>query len=86
MVAIDITNYKYGKLTALNKDLKKSGYWVFKCDCGKIKSMCKGEVLRGHRKSCGCFHYRDIKGQRFSRLVVIEKESLNPIGSPYDNQ
>lgn len=54
---IDITNGKFGRLTAIEcvgKD--KSGYalWKCKCDCGSLV-VVKGKSLRnGNTKSCGC--------------------------------
>jgi hypothetical protein len=37
--AIDITNQKFGKLTAIKRAESKSGktYWLCKCDCGNEK-------------------------------------------------
>jgi hypothetical protein len=60
MRSINITNKKYNKLTAirLHQSLKITNksrqYWLFKCDCGKEKIICKDLVKRGQIKSCGC--------------------------------
>lgn len=56
----DITGKRFGKLIALKKDVsykkgnQKRCYWIFKCDCGKEKSICKYSVVSGKTKSCGC--------------------------------
>lgn len=56
MKAIDITNKKYGTLTAISysyKDKKGNHIWIFKCDCGKLKKMRKCRVMVGDAKTCG---------------------------------
>lgn len=57
---IDITGIKFNKLKAIkrveysdNKEYRQN-FWLFKCDCGTIKSICKHLVVRGSTKSCGC--------------------------------
>lgn len=54
---IDLTGKKFGYWTVIKRDFKnrKNGvYWICKCDCGTIKSVC-GEMLRnGASSSCGC--------------------------------
>lgn len=66
---IDITNQKFGMLTAIRwvrnekGKRKKTGefcyfnYWEFKCDCGNIKVLRKSRVkpiCKSSIKSCGC--------------------------------
>lgn len=57
---IDITNKRFGKLTAIKKDnsrisgSQKRCFWIFKCDCGKEKSILKYSVVIGNTQSCGC--------------------------------
>ena len=29
--------------------------WICKCDCGKIKSILRNNLVKGKSKSCGCF-------------------------------
>lgn len=54
---LDITNEKYGKLTAIKIDhIGESGkrYWLCECDCGNT-IIAKVDSLRsGNTKSCGC--------------------------------
>lgn len=47
---------KINFLTAIKYDTIKNRrhYWIFKCDCGKNKSMRLDRVLNGESKSCGC--------------------------------
>ena len=53
---IDMTGEKYGRLTALHKDTPhgKRTFWVFKCDCGTVKSIDAAHVRYGRVNSCGC--------------------------------
>lgn len=75
---IDLTNKKFGKLTAISIDHKhkKDYYWKCICDCGK-EVIVSGIALRsGHTKSCGCLHkkalLKDLTNHRFGNLVVKE--------------
>lgn len=52
----DISNKKFGKLTAISFS-HKVGYihfWNFICDCGKKHITSKISVMAGKAKSCGC--------------------------------
>ena len=55
---IDLTNQKFGKLTALypiySGDKNKHTKWVCKCDCGNIVSIDMGNLRSGKSQSCGC--------------------------------
>ena len=73
----DITGQKYGKLTAIkpddefnntHKDKKKK--WICKCDCGKIVSVGKTNLMSGNTLSCGCS--RVSKGELRIEQVLIE--------------
>lgn len=54
----DITNQKFGKLTAKypTGEVNKSGqrYWYCDCDCGGHKVVVASELLAGRCNSCGC--------------------------------
>lgn len=56
--AIDLTGYKFGKLTAIEYrgDKTPSGerMWVCKCDCGNIKIVQRKHLRSGYTTSCGC--------------------------------
>jgi hypothetical protein len=47
----DITNQKFGRLTAIRKEGAK---WFFRCDCGTEKLIDKTNVIKGNTASCGC--------------------------------
>jgi len=80
---IDITGNKYNKLLVLGLDHRDKGrrsYWKCLCECGNETIVEGNNLKRGTTKSCGCFntqrrsevHKKDLKGQSFSRLVVLE--------------
>lgn len=53
----NIAGQKFGRLTAIKRDFdyqKSVVRWIFRCDCGVIKSIGKGEVVTGRQISCGC--------------------------------
>lgn len=51
---------RFGKLTAV---LPQSDvYWIFSCDCGRLKSMPVSSVTSGHTKNCGCSHREIVDG------------------------
>ena len=52
---IDITNQKFGKLTALEKIRKKyHTFWICKCDCGNTSIVCGTKLRKGLTRTCGC--------------------------------
>lgn len=86
--AIDLTGQRFGRLIVLERDQNKKGksgsvYWICQCDCGNIKSI-DGASLRktNGTRSCGCLgrersskiHLIDLTGQRFGRLIVLERD------------
>lgn len=78
MKRIDLTNQKFGKLTAIEiaepfikPSGKKVSAWWCECECGN-RVRVRSEYLRsGHTTSCGCACGRiDITGKQFGRLTV----------------
>ena len=90
--AKDMSNQKVGRLTVIERagsNKRGDALWLCKCDCGN-SHIAKGSDLRnGNTKSCGCLHreiaselnHKDIKGQKFNRLIAIEQEEKNEHGS-----
>lgn len=83
---IDLTNRKFGRLLVLGPQIRRRKliHWLCRCDCGVEKWIC-GQTLRiGSTKSCGCFQreligkrsLKDISGQRFGRLVVLNQHKI----------
>lgn len=74
--AIDITNKKFGKLTALEPTAKRASnlgiIWHCKCDCGNTIDVSINSLKRGHTTSCGC-----NKRSRSEKYIEKILESLN---------
>lgn len=69
---VDITERKFGRLTALHidgKNHRRKIMWKCLCDCGNIKTIT-GEYLRsGRTRSCGCL-------QKETKLKNINKRNV----------
>ena len=80
MKLIDETGNRYGTLTvqSLTKDKNNRTAWLCKCDCGNEKIVRGPDLRKGRITSCGqncpCknYHFKDLTGQRFGRLIAIE--------------
>lgn len=63
----------------------KGKYYLCQCDCGNQKIIDKKGLVSGRVQSCGCLRAKrvskavtiDLTGQRFGRLVVLEKVNYN---------
>ena len=78
---IDITNQKFGKITALyDTGIRKNrqALWHCKCDCGNECDILGSSLRSGHTTSCGCkgcqSKAEDLIGQKFNQLTVLERE------------
>ncbi len=75
----DITNQKFGRLTAkevVRTVLGKGNMWRCECECGGEKEVPAAYLLNGYTRSCGCMNAErqarlDITGQRWGRLVAV---------------
>lgn len=80
MKRIDLTNQRFGSLTAIEiappfiqPSGKKVSAWKCQCDCGNTVNVRTDNLRNGHTTSCGCACGRvDITGKVFGRLTVIE--------------
>ena len=77
---INLTNQRFGKLTALeptNMRQHKSVVWKCQCDCGNIHYVATSRLREGSIQSCGCARKGhgiiDLTGQIFGKLVAICK-------------
>lgn len=84
---IDITNKKFNRLVAIKFDYSTKGtkgttkhFWLFRCDCGNIKSINKNSVTKGVIQGCGCgrFVNRTKEEQdKFSAKVIYRNYIKN---------
>jgi predicted SprT family Zn-dependent metalloprotease len=83
----DLTGKRFNKLLVISQAPSKYSktHWNCQCDCGTIKSIRKDGLLSGEVLSCGCLHseitsklfMRDLTGQTFGKLTVIERVGSN---------
>jgi len=66
-MSIDITGKKFNRLTVKGfvKKEKGSEFWQVVCDCGKEKTLRKGDITSGSTKSCGCLKI-EMKGKKYN--------------------
>lgn len=66
--SIDLTGQKFGELTVLRKNGKRSMakevIWICECSCGKIIETSSTFLRSGHTKSCG--HVQTSKLKKFN--------------------
>ena len=69
----DITNKKFGKLTAIVIDrvVANNTYWFCQCECGNTKSIKINSLTSGDSKTCGCS--RKNNGRAKSPLSLVDR-------------
>lgn len=81
----DMRGQTFGRLKVIKIDRveKKAGvFWECECECGNTTIVLGNALRNGTSKSCGCLRrdlsvqrqVKDMVGQRFGRLVVIERK------------
>ena len=72
----DLTGKQFGLWTVLKRDEEKYNTrdirWICRCECGTIKSVLGKYLKSGKSISCGCSKKKDLTGQRFGKLTVLE--------------
>lgn len=80
---------RFGMWTVLERDGSNKDHralWKCKCDCGTVKTVVGRDLRIGKSKSCGCKHnykqphYKDLSGQVFGQLTVLEPTISNNRG------
>ena len=80
---LNLSGQRFGRLVAIERQEKK---WFCRCDCGGTKLADVARLRRGISQSCGCLAKEnaarvgkaqspDLTGQRFGRLVVVERRN-----------
>lgn len=77
---IDLAGKKFGKLTVIKRvddyispQNIKVPRWLCLCECGNETVTTYSKLKSGETTSCGCVRYEDVSGQRFGKLVAIER-------------
>jgi len=75
----DITNLKFGKLTATHLAYRKNrtSHWVCKCDCGNTTIVTLCNLSSNHTKSCGCFR-KEEHLKRVTKHGQNKKNKMTP--------
>lgn len=84
--ALELTGQRFGRLVA--KSRAAGNYrrpsWLCHCDCGGTKIVRASNLKGGRVSSCGCLWRetvrKDSTGQRFGRLVVMERSGVTNSG------
>lgn len=95
----DLTNQKFGELTALFRVTvdtnSRTAYWLCQCSCGNKAVVLSSYLRSGHTTSCGCMSYEKMAsthrkllkiGEKFDRwtvLSILPMESGNKFGTKY---
>jgi len=80
MRLVDLTGQKFGKLLVKSLcDERHCGKAKFlcECECGAQVEVLSYALVSGNTKSCGCNRANNLVGQRFSKLLVINRASNN---------
>lgn len=75
MRALDLTNQKFGELTAISTEKQKDKRgWLCKCTCGAFVWYATFQLTAGNAKTCGAeIHRHSIKiNDRFGKLIVTK--------------
>ncbi len=78
----DLTNKKFGRLTAIKNTGKKtrSGHyiWLCKCTCGNEIKTAENNLTAGRTKSCGCLKKEaEIRNAKIALRVHQEKNIVD---------
>ena len=88
---------KYGRLTVVQSAERKNreDTWLCKCDCGNTTIATKSDLVRGHKKSCGCYKLERISQAKkthgesdatlYHKWEGIKQRTLNESCKDYPN-
>jgi hypothetical protein len=81
----DLTNQKFGKLTAIKKIWRKgsNNIWECKCDCGNIKNVTTSDLKSKNTNSCGCYaveaafnRRENFVGKTYGHILVLDNAGI----------
>jgi len=93
----DLTGQRFGRLVvkAQNGSLHGHAKWLCVCDCGREKTIWRGELVKGKTKSCGCLHLEGRapihgfagkgRGKLYNTWKGIKSRCHNPNSVAYKN-
>jgi len=72
----DLSGMTFGKLLVLERVTPQIGRTVkykCKCECGEEVVVQRSNLQSGCTKSCGKHNYKDLSGEKFGKLLCLEK-------------
>ena len=76
----NLVGNRSGRSIAIERFIKEIGkkktkrvYYKCKCDCGNESEVRADRFRKNETKSCGCLNIRNIVGEKFGKLTVIER-------------
>lgn len=72
----DLVGYQFNDQEVLSfsrTSKNRAKLWWVKCHCGKVRELSTSTIKKGENKSCGCLVKLNLVGQRFGKLLVLEK-------------
>jgi hypothetical protein len=96
--AHDITGQKFGRLTALSRDVSKNYVrpnWICRCDCGELIIRRNSQLINGSIQSCGCLQ-KELASKRlvthgrsnsktYRSWAAMKARCYNPLHHAYEN-
>lgn len=85
MKALDLTNQKFGKLTAIKRAPKRNDKytrWQCQCECGNFTEVRTDYLRSGHTISCGCekdknfSSSQNILNNKYGKLTPIKYDTI----------
>lgn len=76
MQAKDITNKKFGRLTAIRRTDKRdkitgSIIWECRCDCGNTIYVAANALQAGNTTSCGCYKKEVVRSNMKKNCINL---------------
>lgn len=59
---------KIGMLTIIGKS-ERRGYWICRCDCGKVITIYSSNLRDGSIRSCGCVNVAKLAHQKYGYKI-----------------
>jgi hypothetical protein len=85
--AKDETGNVYGKLTVVEFARSQNNiYWLCRCECGAMTTVCGSNLRTGITKSCGCVRYTQGGGHgttEYTSLREMKSRCYNPNATGY---
>ena len=77
----DITNQKFGRLTAIRpiRQVDRTYIWECKCSCGQVVELKINTLTTGHTKSCGCYRIDLDRAKLKKRMIGVKSGNLEVI-------